>query len=472
MSFVRFKKFGLKEYAYEVKSYWDPQSKKPRQKSRYLGMVVDKEKKIFEKKDPAKSVEKLILDFGDGFLLGRFIEDAGFAGMIRNVFGGNADFLLALLSYRLCHGSSMYFAGRWFEGNYAKIQYKEVSLSSQRISDFLKTIGEERVQRTFFGEYLAKFSDAKQGVIIDTTSLPTQTHIPPVAWGLRGEEIDKQIRFLLVVDKESSAPLFFRYLPGNIVDVSALSTTISEMHRFGVKGSHVYMDAGFFSEDNIRELYEQNIKFLTRLPSARCLYKELIEAEVKDLEAIQNAVKYGKRILFVKQKKISLFGKDAYAHMVLDPERKGREIKKLLMQTIDERSANEDLEYEFVNRGVMILVSSFELKKEEVVPAYYVRQTAEMMFGFSKDDLNLLPIRVHSEEGLRGFLFLQFLSLIAFVQLKNKLGKDYSVEEIFLTMRNLKCKVYEDGILVNELTKQQKAIAEKLNILVPKKLGI
>ena len=120
----------------------------------------------------------------------------------------------------------------------------------------------------------------------------------------------------------------------------------------------------------------------------------------------------------------------------------------------------------------MILVSSFCIDKKEVVSSYYTRQTAEKLFGFSKDDLNILPLRRHSEEATRGFIFLQFLSLLAFVQLKNKLGKELTVEEVLLTMRNLKCKVYENELLVMEPTKQQKLFAEKLNIILPKNLGI
>jgi hypothetical protein len=128
--------------------------------------------------------------------------------------------------------------------------------------------------------------------------------------------------------------------------------------------------------------------------------------EVKNIERYENAVQYGKRALFIKQKKINLFGKDAFAYIVLDPERKGRETKNFLLQNIkNKENSVEELEYDMMKRGIMILVSSFNLKNEDVVPAYYVRQTAEKLFGFSKDDLSLLPLRVHNEESLRGFLF-------------------------------------------------------------------
>jgi len=56
--------------------------------------------------------------------------------------------------------------------------------------------------------------------------------------------------------------------------------------------------------------------------------------------------------------------------------------------------------------------------------------------------------------------------------LKEKLGSEYTVEEILLTMRNLKCKVYDHEIIIQELAKQQTEIIEKLDIIVPKKSGI
>ncbi|MHC1581856.1 MAG: hypothetical protein ACXQT5_02400 [Candidatus Syntropharchaeia archaeon] len=46
------------------------------------------------------------------------------------------------------------------------------------------------------------------------------------------------------------------------------------------------------------------------------------------------------------------------------------------------------------------------------------------------------------------------------------------MEEVLLTLRNLKCKVYEDEIIVQELTKQQRKIFERFGIMVPKSMGI
>lgn len=473
MTFIRYKTFGKQEYAYEVQAKWDAKNKKPIQKTKYLGVVKDKDKKIFEKRLFNKQ-EKSILDFGDSYSIGYLLESTGFISFIKNIFKEKSESLLALLSYKLCHGSAMAYANKWLDGNYAKILYKNANISSQRISDLFKEIGDENLQRKFFKEYISNYAPSKSGIIIDVTSLPNQIHIPLSAWGLHGEEINKQIRFLLVVDKDTHNPLFFRILPGNIVDVSVLQNTLEELKKYDVKENFVCLDAGFFSEENILDFYERHINFLTRLPSSRIIYKQLIEEEIPKIESAKNIVRYGKRGLFIKQKEIEIFGKKAFAHIVLDPQRKGRETSKLILETFDEKSLHdeEDLDYSLMKRGVMILVSSLEISKEEVVKIYYLRQTAENLFGFSKDDLSILPLRVHSEEALRGFLFMQFLTLIAFIQIRNKLRLDYTVEEALIILRNLKCKVYEKEIIVSELTKPQKDILEKFKLLMPKRVGI
>ena len=465
MSFIRYKKFGNKEYAYEVTSYWDPEKKKPRQKTKYLGVVVDKEKKIFKKKSRERR-EKLILDFGDTYFLNQFINRVTFFENLKK------EMFLALIFYRLCYPSAMRYARMWYEGNIVRKLF-DVDISSQRISEFLEEIGDESIQREFFKEYIRQITPS-EGIVIDTTALPNQINIPTSAWGWHNEEIEKQIKLLLVIDRSTSLPLFFRYIAGNIVDVSTLKATVEELKKYGVSRYFLILDAGFFSEENIKELYNEEIQFLIRLPSLRKLYKRLIVEESRELESYRNAVRYGRRVLFVKQREVELFGKKVYAYVVLDPERKGREMRRTLLKVMDEieEGEEEEIEYILMKKGIMILISSSELDRENVISLYYTRQIAEKLFGFSKDDLNLLPLRVHKEETLRGYLFLQFASLVVYSLLKRELGRDYTVEEVLLTLRNLKCKVYEDEIIVQELTKQQRKIFERFGIMVPKSMGI
>lgn len=122
--------------------------------------------------------------------------------------------------------------------------------------------------------------------------------------------------------------------------------------------------------------------------------------------------------------------------------------------------------------GTMILISSFPFAATEVVENYYLRQAVEQVFGFYKDDLQSLPLRCHTDSTIRGYLFLQFIVLILFLELRTKLKNKFTVEQALLITRGIKCKVFENKILVAELNKNQRQIFELCEIMVPKFCGI
>lgn len=199
-------------------------------------------------------------------------------------------------------------------------------------------------------------------------------------------------------------PLFFRYLPGSIADVSTLKATINELKMHNAVNYCSIMDAGFFSEENIAALQAEKINFIIRLPAGRLLYKQLINEQMHDLEQTKHAVRYGKRALYIKKISAQMFQQNVFVYIIRDPERKGRETTKTLLQLIDEKDDNPDIDDVLKTRGVMMLVSSFDVDTKEMLSYYYARQVAEQLFNYAKEDLKILPLRVHKEESLRGYL--------------------------------------------------------------------
>lgn len=475
MAFIRYKKFGQQEYAYEVHSYWDSKKQKPRQRSKYLGIVVDKEKGIFKKPSERKAStkkEKFILDFGDSYILQKFIEDMGLEKILKDIFGKHHESVLALVIYRLISMSAMRQAKVWLEGSILSVLLKKANLNSQSISALFKAIGSDDIQKQFFKKFIDKFVEKKQGVIIDSTALPNQIDIPFTSWGYNDGSIDKQIKFFYVAEKETGMPIYYRCMPGNASDVRSLECTIEELSKLSVNSNFALLDAGFYSENNIKDLLKKKIDFMIRMPARYSIYEDLIKEEVPTLEKPCNATILGeKRVLFIKQKKIKLFENEVYASIVLDPERKGRETRDLILRKLG-KDDEGTLEDKMLKQGVMILISSFKQKESEIVSTYYLRLSVERLFGFSKADLALLPLRVHNEKTLQGFLFITFIALNVFMRIKAKLPVKTSVEDLLLAMRNIKCKVFDDEILVHETTLKQEELAQHLNILMPKTLGI
>ena len=62
MAFKRYRIIGNNEYAYSVEAYWDSKLKKSVQRSRYLGVVLYKDKGIYKRPRKDKDGKELILD--------------------------------------------------------------------------------------------------------------------------------------------------------------------------------------------------------------------------------------------------------------------------------------------------------------------------------------------------------------------------------------------------------------------------
>lgn len=474
MSYIRYKTLNNKQYAYEITSHWDKEKKQSRNISKYLGPVDPDSNKIvtFVKKN--RGLEKLILDFGDGYFLYEWIRDSEYYTLFNQHVFEKIPGLFPLIIYRLCTQSAMYNCENWHTGNVISYLFKNIDLSSQRISEMMSSLGEESLQRSFFIDYLKLVGGSEKAVIIDATSLPNKINTDFNAWGHGDGKIDKQFRLLCVIDKINKTPLFYRLLPGNITDIITLQTTIIELKAMGVHNSYVLMDAGYFSESNIVDLFERKIDFLTRLPGGRKIYNNIILNQSMEIENLENANIIGERSYFVKSFEIDLYGHKAYAFVILDPERKAKETKKLLQKyckSKSKRDAEKD-KLEFANCGIMILISSKEIPAEEVLSVYYLRLSVEQIFCYSKSDLGLLPIRNHNDKTVRGYLFLQFLLLVLYLKIKEKISGNYTVEQMLLTLKKLKCKVFDNQIIPSELTKNQKTFFDQAKVLVPKFLGI
>lgn len=474
MSFIRHKQLKNNWYAYEVTSVWNKKLKSPRSVSKYLGPVDPKTKKIvpFIKKESGG--EKLVLDFGDAYFFYNFILESDIYSALKKTFFDKHPESIPLMIYRLCTQSTMHNCSEWISGNILNILCKDVNLSSQRISDLFAKLGNESIQHKFFVEYVKLIGGSKKSVIIDATSLPNHIQSDFSAWGKSDGKIEKQFRFLCVVDQTSKTPLFYRFLPGNITDIITLQKTIEELKEIGVKSSFVLIDAGYYSESNINELFDQSIDFLTRLPAGRLIYKDILTEHAHDVEQLKNAYTMGKRGYFAKSLEINLYGHRAYAYLILDPARKAKETKELLQEYCGNKSDRDQSadQLSFLSCGMMVLVSSKQIPIDEILSSYYLRQSIEQIFGFSKSDLNLLPIRVHNDKTIQGYLFFQFLLLIFYIKIREKYLKDYTVEQLSMILRKVKCKVYESRIIPLERDKKQREIFEQANIIVPKFLGI
>jgi len=65
------------------------------------------------------------------------------------------------------------------------------------------------------------------------------------------------------------------------------------------------------------------------------LYKDLILQHAKNLESLDQACQYGKRALFIKQVKVDLYGGDGFAYIVLDCQKKSKDLQNFINSKVN-----------------------------------------------------------------------------------------------------------------------------------------
>jgi transposase len=467
---IRYKNNG--RYAYETHNVWNKEKKKAETKWVYLGVVDPATGEIARAREQKVEQEKLILNYGDSAALYEFSEKLGFNALLQSVFGGDFDNVLALTFYKLFESNAMNYAKTWFEGNYANRLFPNARLSSQRVSELLERIGDEHLYREFFRKYCSCLY-SEHGVAIDSTGLQNDIDIPLTALGHHGSSLENELRLLMVIDKDTSEPLYFRFFPGNIVDVSTLKNTLSEIEQYGISTAFALIDAGYYSEDNIFALYDKSIPFLTRLPANRKLFKEVVAQTAATLEVPGKFVRYGKRGLYVQKIPARFFDKyDGYAYVCCDIKRKAEETTRTMFAAQEDSETLDETEKKLLTAGKFVLISSKEISVDEVLPYYYLRQSAERIFQISKTYADILPLRVHSEQTLRGVLLLNFIAVVLYVNFRKQLPENVTPTEAFLALKNRSCKVLTSGkILPGELTKLQRLVIESIAGMVGKFSG-
>ena len=459
----------------------------------YLGRVVDKEQGIYRNKErgvfrysledgfslayplsQTQKEEKRILDFGDVFVLQQTLQSHGYWELFRSMLPGWEDTLCAMLFYRVLRGGASCYACDWWSESYLRMVCPNAKVESQRVSEFFAALGDERVQRQFFQRYMAKISEEQKnhGILINSTGMPNDIHFPITAVNNHYGVISSEARLILVVDRLTKLPLLYQYNAGNIVEVSTLKSTILELSGYGVSVDFSILDAGYYSEKNVEVLYAAGIRFVTRLAPNRKLYKDLVASHIEGLESRNNAVFYRECLLYIKCVPIDLCGHLAYAYVAIDHQRRSSEGYNFMGDAVeDKHMIHEENDKKASVKGLFIVLSSENMDVSEIITLYYTRQAIEQAFDFDKNNADLLPLKTHGEDTFRGHLMLSFISTVSYLLINRLLdGSKYCADGAFRALHNLKCKVFDDYILVKEAPKKIDEITKHLKVDLPLKL--
>ncbi len=507
---VIFEKVKGHEYAKYAKSSWDSENKRQVKKQIHLGSVVDKEKLIFrdrqglfvfdentlEKKRikgqkteaPLPSVK--VLDFGDAWFFHKVIKKSH----IEAIIGKAAEtaeispvVLSSLVAYYALERSPNSQFLPWITGSYESILDKgSISFAEGRVSDLLQALGNPEVRE----ETLKAVAEDKELVgddaklILDSTGLPNTAQLYFTAVSTHAGKTEGCARLVFIVKSTDWMPLYYKAIPGKIVDKSTIENTVEEAKKLGFTISNLVFDAGYMIDVNMAVLKNGNIGFITRMDRGISEYADLKGALLPTLQSKENAVAFNERLAFIAEKKMKCRGEECFCYLCRDTDRQSLETVKSAKKK--GRSASE-LYDEHEERGLFAIASSKQLKKEEVLPCYYARQGIEQIFDLAKSESNLLPLRAHSEDTMQGHLLVAFLATMCnrWAQFRlNGHAKKYEgkgrpenprkrieLREAYKYLRNIKVSIYADGTaLVTEPQKVANEAAARFDFTIPAKL--
>jgi len=484
MSFVRYKRTKSGTYAYRVTSYWDKKMKRTRQKTEYLGKVTeDGIKKVRLSPVPPRAA----LNYGDVSVLYEIITQQSLPEILRASHGvDTANVLIGLAIYRLLSNTSISAFKTWLESSYLSEITPLKNPSSQNLSRILEHVGrDEHALQRFFYEWCMS-QGIENTLMYDITSLSSSSKlIELLEYGYnRDNDGLPQVNMGLIAGVESHLPLFYKLFPGSITDVSTLSNLISEVKSLGITETLFVLDRGFYSKTNIHRLLETGFDFVMPMPFSVKDAQRIISETNPIITSPEHAVSYGDKIIYTMSGWVAVGEHRVRYHIYFDEERQAREVnsfyqrliaveEKLNGRTIQKwenpdaivadtaKNLRNCLTWEvksnkiqlkrkkkaitrLLNRmGKTIILCSRNMSWEDTLSFNRGREVVERMFRTVKNDLSGLPLRVHKEHTLKGYLLVVFISLIIYFELtkrmkKTGLQKNSSMETLLMELGKLR----------------------------------
>lgn len=490
MTYVIYQKIKGYLYAYEVTAKWDPVKKNSRQKRKYLGKVDENGNIIPKGLHTKPSKIEGAYDFGDVFLVLHAARDLKLDSMLRGIFHEEGEKILIIAASRIIMPGSMRLVGPWLSRTCL-----DQDIPSQRISEILSMAGKKAGE--FTTQWL-KSSQKEEAIYFDITSMESYSAGNRfLEYGYsRSDRDEPQVNLGLIMGK-SMRPLFYDVYPGSIPDVKTLLNILAMLKRFGITAVILVLDRGFYAIYNIRELIK--FSFIMPLPFRTTAARDILKACRK--VRTENARMYNHSLIYVESGSFHLDGISLNYTFYYDQEREmirkrkffekltkvEDDLAKITDMTKVEETAGSFMKYLRIQPGMIItrknraisrrlntmgrtiLISNAKLAWDEALDLYRSRDRVEKGFRDMKSDLGSLPMGVHSDETMQGYLLIQFISLIVESDIRRRMRKSriherMSLHEMLIELSKLRVVKQDGAKFLTEISKRQREIFEAMEI--------
>lgn len=412
-----------------------------------------------------------------------------------------------LSCYMISTSDPLMYCSEWISGVES---FQVGSMTSQRISELLISITDTQ-RNNFYRSWQSTFKEDEY-LALDITSVSSYSElIDDVEWGYnRDKEALPQINLCMLMGENRRLPLFQTIYSGSLKDVRTLTNTIAHLEViFGNKDVTIVMDKGFYSAKNINEMLRGSEKgafnFLIAVPFTASFAKKQVESERKDIDTPENTIVVNGNSMravmkerawdknnkvythiYYNAKKAAEIREDLYATVALirqkvaeNPEKYLEDeecAKYLIIRKSDKHESgytinirNDVIEKNLQTAGWLVIISNSVIDSIKALSVYREKDVVEKGFMRLKNNIDLGRLRVHSNNGMQGKLFVGFIASVIMsgineVMVEKGLYSKYTMKELFQVLSKQRVQEINDQRIIAPPTKEQRIIFEAFGI--------
>jgi len=420
--------------------------------------------------------------------------------------------LEALLSYRLSENLSTTKASAWINRDDVLSEFMLKGFEERTLFRLLETLGKNyeeiifKLQDVLFDKYDFLHTD----INMDWTSFVLWgNHAPMAKYGYsRDHRPDKKQVTVGLAELASpiNIPIGLTIQPGNTNDQTHFKKTFNQVKRCLREGSRIVFDKGGQSKDNIDLVLASKMKYLSAKKLNLSDDKLITSFSKKNAELIdaENGI-FGTKIVYPSRIDYFYFSEklknEQISAKLRRAEQKLNEAKEIQhsldksknlpkrfrinnplvdvtysyqtkLSLMSEKEARKLVQRASLNgrEGFFCLVSCENLTLTEALKMYRMKDSIEKIFQSMKNDINIKPLRVWSDNSIKGTVLVGFLAQLIILLLRYDYEelKHVSPKFIKISLSNLtvtieklakstKRRIYSNFELINQLICCQKA---------------
>ena len=467
-----------KYYLYECSSFYDKEKKKTRKKTgAYLGIVtedrglvpprrrqVEIENEKVEKEAMAAQIAVPEPKLGEvkEYGLSTFVSThcTELRANLKSALPTAWNRVLAMAYCRIRNQSPLKYIQEDFSDSYLSQSLGVEGLSPRSLTDFLKSLGKNRAGILNF---MRKYAGEGGNILFDGTDIlssSTKMDFPRMSRTKLGG-FAEAINLMMAFSTRQMLPVYYRLLPGNVKDISALLSSVDE---FGDTSITAIGDKGFFSKANVEALEERGIKFIIALRRS----KGGIDYSVFDNHRSEGHFFYAGRL--IKYSTQTIDGRTVYLYY--DAKHAAEEETDYLRRVDDERYENYTMDTYALKApqfGTIALMVSGQTQAKAAFDDYKTRCEVEQEIDVLKTDLDALTSYMQDNDRLEGWMFVNFIALHIFYMLRrhiveNKLTDKLSTREAIRILCRQRIVRLDDRWKLAEASSKDRAQLEALGI--------